>query len=605
MCGIAGIIYAPQVGRDIAINAVESMCNQMYARGPDANGVFLDDGLVLGHRRLSILDLNPRSNQPLTSTKDNLTIIFNGEIYNFRELRSELKGRGIQFHTDSDTEVLLELYSLYGEKFLPKLKGMFAFAIWDRQKKILFLARDAYGIKPLYYSFDGKKFIFASQVKALQASCLVSGKTELAGLAGFYLWGSVPDPWTYIEGIFAIEAGHCLVVSVKDGSISMGSPRLWHDIRTEWSIESLNMSHEILESQVRVSVTNSIKRHLVSDVPVGVFLSGGIDSAVVAGIASQFNSQIEGITIGFKEYEGSPDDEVPLADEIAKYYGINHHTRIVTREEFLEDLPLIHKAMDQPSIDGINTWFASKAAAERGYKVVLSGIGGDELFAGYPSFQQIPRIASFKRYTSFFKNSMGKQMAKEFARYKNQPKLADFFEFSDSIESLYFLKRGLFLPSELPSILGVESAMIGLERLGNQLVSYRGPNIVSGTAKVGLLESTQYLRNQLLRDSDWASMAHSLELRAPLVDATLLHEMARYTPQFAGGAGKKMLANSPIRPLLKSIINKPKTGFSVPIGSWIAAGIFGAKAPGVNTFNVEKSAWARKWALKLGADVFR
>jgi len=228
------------------------------------------------------------------------------------------------------------------------------------------------------------------------------------------------------------------VVSVKDSSISIDSPRLWHDIRTEWSIEPSNISHEILQEQLRVSVTNSIKRHLVSDVPVGVFLSGGIDSAVVAGIVSQFNPQIEGITIGFKEYEGSLDDEVPLADEIAKYYGIKHHTRIVTREEFLEDLPLIHKAMDQPSIDGINTWFASKAAAERGYKVVLSGIGGDELFAGYPSFQQIPRIASFKRFTSLFKNSMGKLIAKEFARYKNQPKLAEFFEFSDSIESLYF-----------------------------------------------------------------------------------------------------------------------------------------------------------------------
>jgi asparagine synthase (glutamine-hydrolysing) len=204
MCGIAGILYTAEIERDSALNAVDLMCNRMYTRGPDAEGTFLDDGVVLGHRRLSILDLNPRSNQPLTSSKENYTIIFNGEIYNFRELRAELQRKGIQFITDSDTEVLLELYKFYGESFLYKLQGMFAFVIWNQKKKNLFLARDAYGIKPLYYSIDSKRFIFASQVKALQASGLVSNTTELAGLAGFYLWGSVPEPWTCIEGVFAI-----------------------------------------------------------------------------------------------------------------------------------------------------------------------------------------------------------------------------------------------------------------------------------------------------------------------------------------------------------------------------------------------------------------
>lgn len=583
MCGIAGILHTDQFRRDEVIDAVKLMCNKMLERGPDANGLFFDGGVVLGHRRLSILDLNPRSNQPLTSENDNFTIIFNGEIYNFRQLRAELRIKGIQFRTDSDTEVLLELYRLYGESFLHKLQGMFAFAIWDRHKKNLFLARDAYGIKPLYYSLDSKRFIFASQVKALQASRFVSNAREYAGLAGFYLWGSVPEPWTCIEGVFALEAGHCMTVALSNDGINSSGPKLWHDIRNEWLVESPSIPRNILESRVKDAVTDSIRRHLVSDVPVGVFLSGGIDSAVVAGIASQFNSQIEGITIGFKEFEGGFDDEVPLAREIANYYGIKHHTRIVTRDEFLADLPLIQLAMDQPSIDGINTWFASKAAAERGYKVVLSGIGGDELFAGYPSFLQIPRLAALKGVSSLFRNPIGKVIANKFARYKSQPKLADFFEFSGSIEGLYFLKRGLFLPSELSAILGEENAQIGLERLGGQPAGIRKFDIQSGIAKVGMLESTQYLRNQLLRDSDWASMAHSLELRTPFVDSTLLHELARFTPSFAAALGKKILASSPIKPLPQSIINRPKTGFSVPHTKWI-----------INNKN-----WARSWALKI------
>lgn len=601
MCGIAGILYAAQIERDVAIGAVDLMCNQMYKRGPDALGTFLDQGLVLGHRRLSILDLSPRSNQPLISSDGLYSIVFNGEIYNYRELRAELEGQGIQFRTNSDTEVLLELFKLYGKSFLLKLQGMFAFAIWNQEKKSLFLARDAYGIKPLYYSIDKDRFIFSSQVKALQASNLVSDNVELAGLTGFYLWGSVPEPWTCVEGIFALEAGHNLTITMQNGRVTMEVPQLWHDIRKEWLVKPSTISFDTLGLKVKTAVTDSVKKHLVSDVPVGIFLSGGIDSAVVAGIASQFNSQIEGITIGFKEFEGGANDEVPLAHEIAKYYGLKHHTRIVTQDEFLADLPLIQQGMDQPSIDGINTWFASKAASELGYKVILSGIGGDELFAGYPSFSQIPRFFAFKGASVFLRNPIGRMISKQLARYVEQPKLSDLPSYSNSIEGLYFLKRALFVPSELPAILGSERAEIGLKRLGNFYDENQDFKFLDGASEVGMLESTKYLRNQLLRDSDWASMAHSLELRTPLVDSTLLHEMAQFTSQFSRGIGKRMLANSPSKRVPESIVEKPKTGFSTPMNNWLkVATTENYRFPGMEKLNKHGS-WARKMAIVLGA----
>jgi len=421
----------------------------------------------------------------------------------------------------------------------------------------------------------------------LQASNLVVDREELAGLTSFYLWGSVLEPWTCIEGVFALEAGHSLTVTLKNGRVStLDGPKVWYDIRKEWLSESISISRDELKSKVKSAITESVRKHLVADVPVGVFLSGGIDSAVVAGIASQFNTQIEGITIGFKEFEGSFNDEVPLAHEIANYYGITHHIRLVTQDEFLDDLPLIQEAMDQPSIDGINTWFASKAASEHEFKVILSGIGGDELFAGYPSFSQIPRFAAIKKLSPFLKNPIGKMITRELARCMRQPKLVDLFQYGDSIEQLYFLKRSLFLPSELPAILGPERAAAGLKKLGDFRAGIQNIEFPFGISEIGMLESTKYLRNQLLRDSDWASMAHSLELRTPLVDISLLHELARFVPLFAAGFGKEMLANSPFRPLPSFIINRPKSGFSVPMKKWQTNSIKGSAVSG----------WARNWA---------
>jgi asparagine synthase (glutamine-hydrolysing) len=594
MCGIAGIVGNPHASNVFAIDAVHRMTDHMHPRGPDAEGVWTGEGVVLGHRRLAILDLDARANQPMVSADGRYTIVFNGEIYNFRELRGALEAAGVAFHTTSDTEVLLALFAREGERMLPKLRGMFSFAIWDTQTRELFLARDPYGIKPLYYSQTRDGLLFASQVKALLASGRVSTEPEPAGLAGFYLWGSVPEPWTLYRDVLALPAGHWL--RVRAGVTD--APICWHDIRAHWRDEGRNASVQELQETVRQAVTDSVRAHLVADVPVSVFLSGGIDSAAIAGLASGLGAQVAGITIGFDEFAGKHEDEVPVAAAIAAHYGLPHSVRRVSYNEFEQDIPRILDAMDQPSIDGVNTWFASKAAAERGFKVVLSGVGGDELFCGYPSFRQIPHSAALGRAVAAIPGarSLLNAPCAWLAQHRAQPKFAGLPTFMDSVEGTYFLRRSIFLPNELPTLMGPDMAQDGLTRLGGSPPGMVRTEARDGASAVGLLESIHYLRNQLLRDSDWASMGHSLELRTPLVDAQLLETLGPFVSGFVGGAGKTMLARSPDKPLPGAIVNRRKTGFSIPMAKWLADATDQRAWSGLPMLNAPGTPWARRWA---------
>ena len=594
MCGIAGLVDTTSALGPNAAAAVRRMADRMHPRGPDAEGEWSGEGIVLGHRRLALLDLEVRANQPMLSADGRYAIVFNGEIYNFRELRQSLEAEGAVFRTTSDTEVLLALFACEGERMLPRLRGMYAFAIWDAQVRELFLARDPYGIKPLYYAQTKHGLLFASQVKALLASGLVAKEIEPAGLAGFFLWGSVPEPWTLYRDVFALPAGHWMKVSAG----RTAAPVCWHDIRSHWRGTGGDASATDLHETVRQAVTDSVRAHLVADVPVSVFLSGGIDSAAVAGLAAGMGAQVEGITIGFEEFAGKHEDEVPVAAAIAARYGLPHFVRRVSRAEFEGDIPRILEAMDQPSIDGVNTWFASKAAAERGYKVVLSGVGGDELLCGYPSFRQIPRAAAIGRALAAVPGARSLLAAPcaWLARHRAQPKLAGLPRFMDSLEGTYFLRRGLFLPEELPALMGREMAEEGLLRLGGEPPGMYRAAARDGAAAVGLLESTHYLRNQLLRDSDWASMGHSLELRTPLVDARLLATLGPHVSAFAGGAGKAMLARSPMQALPEAVINRPKTGFSVPMAQWLAEAADQEAWAALTILNAPGTPWARRWA---------
>lgn len=546
---------------------------RMRVRGPDGEGMWQDDGVVLGHRRLAVIDLDARAAQPMRSGCGRYTIVYNGEIYNFKELRQELAGRGVEFATTSDTEVILALFARHGEAMLPRLRGMFAFVIWDRESKRAFAARDPYGIKPLYYVQTAGGLLLASQVKALLATGLVSREPDLHGQAGFWLLGSVPEPHTWYRDIKALPAGYC--GWVDDGQIR--DLHCWSEIGDAWRNASACALPKVeIQLRVQAALRESVARHLVADVPVGVFLSGGIDSGALAGLMVEAGArQLEGITIAYDEFAGSDRDEAPAAARIAAHYGIRHHVRRVTQAEFAADLPRILDAMDQPSIDGINTWYASKAVAEHGLKVVVSGVGGDELFQGYSSFDRLPRLVSRWRRWSRLPGAMAlaQAAADAQARRSGKPRWRYMPQWARTLPGAWWGGRGLFAPSELAGLMGQEIAMEALEDFdpGRWINGMSGALPGESRLALGQIESTTYLRNQLLRDSDWASMDHSVELRTPLVDAWLLAELSPLLASFRQFPGKALLAKAPRKSLPQDIIRRAKTGFGIPVARWLAA----------------------------------
>lgn len=578
----------------------------MQARGPDAYGHWSDEdaGLVLGHRRLSILDLESRANQPMHSDDGRYVIVFNGEIYNFRDLQRELSGEGEIFRTQSDTEVLLKLYARDGEAMLTRLRGMYAFAIWDRQTRSIFLARDPYGIKPLYIARSKDGWLFASQVKALLASGLVSHDADPMGQAGFWLWGSVPEPHTWFRDISALPAGSWCRISAEGQFVG---PNKYWDIGDSWrEAPECLLTQDEAQEVVRAAVGESVRKHLVSDVPVGVFLSGGIDSGSLAGLIKDAGaSGMQGITIAFNEFHGRHENEGPVAAEIAQSYGIRHHVRTITRQEFEADLPRILAAMDQPSIDGINTWYASKAVAELGLKVVISGVGGDELFYGYPSFKQLPDLVSTWGRLSYVPGARpaANLALALLARRSGNPRWRWLTRQAGSLYGAYWLRRGLYAPNEVPALMGEESSAV-LQNLdpGALLEAQVGVLPADAMAGVGQIESMAYLRNQLLRDSDWASMDHSVELRTPLVDAWLLRDLMPVLRSFGRLKGKRLLAASPAMPLDQSVVGRVKTGFGIPLGAWMGDAL-GDTLP-AKSAGGQDGAESRRWASTVSKAVY-
>ncbi|HEY2828947.1 MAG TPA: asparagine synthase (glutamine-hydrolyzing) [Thermoanaerobaculia bacterium] len=574
MCGI-NLIYAfresaPSVDRE----ELRRTRDAMRFRGPDDCGEWHspDGRLSLGHRRLSIIDVSEHGHQPMLSADGRYAIVFNGEIYNYKELRADLERAGLTFHTHSDTEVLLAMFAREGEAMLMKLRGMFALAIWDSRERSLFLARDPYGIKPLYYAIENGVLRVASQVKALLAGGGVSREVDPAGIVGFLVRGTVPQPFTTHTAIRALQPGHHATIA-SDGDMTIHRYFSLAEVYKSGVERAHKVPHTEWHDLVTAAIQDSVRYHLVADVPLGAFLSAGKDSTTVVALACEAGyHDLTGVTIRTQEFAGSEQDEAPLATVLARHYGFNHIIRTVTREEFHADLPRILAAMDQPTIDGWNSYYVSKAAGELGMKVMLSGTGGDELFGGYTTFRKIPRFVKTLRGAARVPGLAGgfRRFYNTVRPRKSSPKSGSSLIYAGDYAGAYLLKRGLFMPEELPGVLPRELVQEGLKRLAlrDRMAAAINPDPGNPFARVAALESTYFLGDQLLRDIDWTSMSHSVEVRVPLVDAHLLMKIAPVIVA-AHDYEKKLLTASPAAPLPREILHRPKTGFLLPIREWI------------------------------------
>ncbi|MDD9878193.1 MAG: asparagine synthase (glutamine-hydrolyzing) [Magnetovibrio sp.] len=603
MCGLAALFAYHAEAPPIALGELLEINKAMIRRGPDGGGHWISDDSRVGlaHRRLAIIDPDPRANQPMVldpgaAGGGRYRITYNGEIYNFRALRRELEAQGERFITESDTEVLLRLYKHHGPSMVGRLRGMFALAIWDDAERRLFLARDPFGIKPLYIADDGRTLRAASQVKALLAGGRAGAAgPDPAGHVGFLLFGSVPEPHTLYADIEALPAGHHLTVEA-DGrrtrakyfdaaEVLAGAPR---------ATEAMD------PADLREALLDSVRHHFVADVPVGVFLSAGLDSTTITGLAAESQQgEIRSFTLGFEEFVDTDRDEVPLAEAVAKRYATRQSTERIARLHFDGALPDLLKSMDQPSIDGVNTYFVARVAAHGGLKVALSGLGGDELFGGYDSFRQVPRLAGTLGLIPGI-GAVGRALRMVAAPLLGSmlpPKYAGLFEFGGSFGGAYLLRRGLYMPWELADVIDPEMAAAGWNALGPLVrLDANAAKVRKPGNKVRILETQWYMRNQLLRDADWAGMAHSLEIRVPLVDATLFAALA---PALGGHIppSKRDMAETPLPALPTEVLNRPKTGFFVPVDRWLrdTGGPNGGAGRGLR-------GWARRvYAAQTGA----
>ena len=598
MCGIAGIFAYLDVAPAADRAELARMNLRMVRRGPDGSGDWFSADRRVGftHRRLAIIDLSERGAQPMHSADGTLTITFNGEIYNYKDLKAGLEAKGCRFRSESDTEVLLQLYAERGPAMVEALRGMFAFGLWDSNKRQLLLARDPLGIKPLYYADDGWTIRFASLAKALLAGGAVSRDPDPAGIVGFHLLGSVPEPFTVWRHIRSVPAGATVLVDAAGPQ----APQVYYHVARSLARRSgASVGAEQARRQLSDAVHDSVRHHLVADVPVAVFLSAGLDSGALLGTMAELGVRNPlAVTLSFAEFKGDRHDEAPLAAEVAKHYGARHVIRTVDRAEFERDLPSIFDAMDLPTIDGINTWFVAKAAHEAGIKVALSGLGADECFGGYPSFKDVPRSVHMLRPFRFIPG-LGALVRRVMSSglgsaARLHPKTAGVLQYGGDWAGAYLLRRSVYMPWELDDLLDPALVKEGLRRLAP--LSHIARALQAGRPlgdfdRVAALETALYLRNQLLRDSDWAGMAHSIEIRVPYVDPFFL---AALPPGkvLASIKAKEAVGAVPQPPLPDAVRNRSKTGFVTPVGRWM-------RDAGGTADDVTFSSASRAWTLRV------
>ncbi|QQS44850.1 MAG: asparagine synthase (glutamine-hydrolyzing) [Acidobacteriota bacterium] len=568
MCGIFGIVTSRSQAeiREAVVRAVGSLSH----RGPDDEGIeFIEAGdlrVAFGHRRLSILDLSAAAHQPMFDRGAGNLITYNGEVFNFREVRRELEARGLRFESESDTEVILKGYGLLGERAIESWRGMFAFGFWDAAKRRLTLVRDRLGIKPLYYFHDGETFIFASEVRSLLATGLIERRLSGAALDGYLSFGSIQQPLTAIEKIYEVLPGHSLVF--ENGRVSS---RPYWELRAGAEDGSKVGEEAVLES-VREVLEESVRLRLVSDVPVGAFLSGGIDSsAVVSMMRRATNGEIRTFSVCFREEEFS---ERRYAERVAERYGTSHRSVLVTGEEILSSLPKALGAMDQPSIDGINTWVVSEATARAGLKVAVSGLGGDELFAGYGYFRTIARDEYLRAQVSHVPAGLRRAAAVTISAVTaghRAGKLSALLRGEQLDRHAVHLHRRLFTREQRDRLLRRDRPA-DLQMLDGWSQRQLGNCATADPVnQASALELGGYMSNTLLRDTDSMSMSHGLEVRVPLIDHRVVERMLELPGRIKLRPGTpKWLLVGAAGDLPDEIVHRPKRGFELPFKVWLA-----------------------------------
>lgn len=559
MCGIAGILTSQTLPTHLE-NELKGMQKTLRHRGPDDQGVWLSMKKQAGfvHTRLSILDLSDAGHQPMSLPDVPLTITFNGEIYNFRELRAALEAGGVVFHTRTDTEVLLRLYQAHGEKMVSMLRGMFAFAIWNEESQSAFLARDPFGIKPLYYhaGADGR-LVFASELRVLARSSLVSREIDRGAMLRYLKSGSVAEPATLLRDVRSLEAGHTLVW--QRGEVK--KTRYWHMHFEAASIEAGEAVH-----LCREALLDSVTAHFVSDVPVGIFLSGGIDSTALLAMATRLGYRgVSTFSVGVDDHAL---DESGVAARTAAFFGSTHHELAMNSRLAEQSFAGYMESMDQPSVDGLNTYTVAAFAKSQGMKVVLSGLGGDEFFGGYPSFQKIPRLISMGKAVHSVPGlaSLSSILLQNPVLPSRIRRLGAFLDGRPSVSEAYRAFRGIFSQREAT---GLVQAITGSKEGIEPPPPYEAFEVTDQADAISTCEVSYYMRNQLLRDSDVMSMRHGLELRVPLVDKVLFETISRIPSQFRIRAGKQLLLDA-VPEVPEWVKNQPKRGFMFPFEKWLS-----------------------------------
>lgn len=567
MCGINGIVNIEKADNKEVISKM-NLC--LAHRGPDDQGVHSEDGIALGQRRLSIIDLSSAGHQPMFSNDKRYVLVFNGEIYNFRQLKNDLN---YSFISGTDSEVIIAAYIKWGKDCVSHFNGMFAFAIWDNQKKELFIARDRLGIKPLYFYRNEKELIFSSEMRSILASEKVVGKLSRAGLVDYLRYQTVHAPNTILQDVFMLEPGSTIAVNSKNNKLELEKTIYWKPGQTKRDLTRI--SYDEVKEQVKNTFTAAVERRLIADVPFGAFLSGGIDSSAIVGVMSQVaDKQVKTFNISFAEKEFS---ESKYARIIAKKFNTDHHEINLSPEHFLEHIPDALRSMDHPSGDGPNTWVVSKATREAGITMALSGLGGDELFAGYPVFKRMHKIhrKQWLWQAPIFLRRSGGSMLKKIRPGIATNKMADILELEEyDFGQVYSLSRQSLLSGQIDKLLSFNSLLTS----DNSIESIKNHEDLFNShflSRVSMAEINTYMQNVLLRDSDQMSMAHALEVRVPFLDHELV-ELALSIPDDLKypTTPKKLLIESLGDLLPSEIVDRPKMGFTFPWEHWLKNDLF-------------------------------